>query len=347
MNTYCVNQFNICIMKSINLLTFKNSYTQDEVNKGGIYLIKCNANDCVYVGQARWFIKRWLEHQGCLYKKKYGSSYLQNSYNKYGNDSFEFIIHEYLPEELQVLAYKYKATDIEYLPVAKWLNEKETYYIEKFRNELGERKVFNYTTGGDHPIPNKECRKRHSVAMKKVWKDESYRKTMNESAFQNKEWLKLQSEIHKAQWKDPNYRKRNCENRRKTMSTEEYRKRRSEISTNMWTDELRKKHSNTLKISMNKPHIRERLKKVNKEKMKDPNLRNHLSNKAKEQWERPGFREYFSQQKRKKYLEKVQECDKHLALLYEDEPDVKKWSLRRKKDLINAIAEELRKHPIS
>ena len=283
-------------MKSINLLTFKHSYTQNDVNKGGIYLIRCNTNGCIYVGQARCFIKRWLEHQGCLYKKKYGSSHLQNSYNKYGGDSFEFIIYEYLPKDLQILAYKYKATDIEYLPVAKWLNEKEIFYIEKLRNKLGERNVFNSTTGGDHPIPNKECRKRHSVTMKKVWEDELFRKQMNESAFHNKEWLKNQKKIHKEKWKDPDYRKRNCETRRKTMSTKEYSNKRSTISKKIWeNEELRKRHSIIQKES---------------------------------------------------YKQRVHECDNQLALLYEDEHDVKNWSLKKKKELINEIAEELKKHPI-
>ena len=284
-------------MISISLIKFKHSYTQNEVNKGGIYLIKCIANNKVYVGQAKWFIKRWLEHQGCLFKKSYGKSHLQNAYNKYGIDNFEFIIHEYLPNDLQQIASKYKATDIEYVPVVDWLNEKETYYIEKFRNELGERNVFNSTTGGDHPKPNTECKKVHSIAMKKVWKNESFREQMNESAFQNEELLKNQSETHKEKWKDPNYRKRNCETRRKTFSTTEYKEKRSAISKRIWEDEeKRKRHSEIEKES---------------------------------------------------YRRRVEECDKQLALLYEDEPDVKKWSLRKKKDLIKSIAEELKMHPIN
>ena len=273
------------LMRSISLIKFICKYTQEDANKGGIYLIKCHENNALYVGQAKIFVKRWLEHQGCLYKNSYKSTHLQNSYNKYGIEKFEFLIKEYLPDDLQKIAYRYKATDDEYLPVAKWLNEKEKYYIAKYRKELGERKVFNYTTGGDHPQPNKELREKHSVASKNMWQFEEYIKKQRKY-FDDEQWKEKQSIKRKEMWKNPDYRKRNCETRRKTMSTTKYRKEQSARSKKIWENkEYHDKRIAEIRRYMKNESTRKKLSENNRSK--EPEIRKRISNTVKELWKNP------------------------------------------------------------
>lgn len=61
---------------------------------GGIYAIKNTINGKVYIGSAKNFKKRWKRHRSQLKNNKHHSIKLQRSYNKYGKDSFEFIILE-------------------------------------------------------------------------------------------------------------------------------------------------------------------------------------------------------------------------------------------------------------
>ena len=58
---------------------------------GGIYFIKCEANGFTYVGSAKDFEKRFSSHLGDLKGGNHRNPHLQNSYNKYGEDSFKFI----------------------------------------------------------------------------------------------------------------------------------------------------------------------------------------------------------------------------------------------------------------
>ena len=60
----------------------------------GIYKITNTTNGKVYVGSAVNFDTRWKEHVRELRKGKHHSSALQNAWNKYGEDNFEFSIIE-------------------------------------------------------------------------------------------------------------------------------------------------------------------------------------------------------------------------------------------------------------
>lgn len=58
----------------------------------GIYQIKNLINKKCYIGSAINFQKRWWQHEWDLKNNKHHSQYLQNAYNKYGKDAFEFEI---------------------------------------------------------------------------------------------------------------------------------------------------------------------------------------------------------------------------------------------------------------
>ena len=72
-----------------------------DINASGIYKITNSINGKSYIGSAKNFKKRWLKHRQDLSKKKYHSGKLQNSWNKYGSNIFNFEILIYcVPKDL-------------------------------------------------------------------------------------------------------------------------------------------------------------------------------------------------------------------------------------------------------
>ncbi len=64
----------------------------------GIYQILNVINNKRYIGSAINIDRRWYEHRSD-FKKGKNSSHLQNSYNKYGKENFEFSVIEYVEDE--------------------------------------------------------------------------------------------------------------------------------------------------------------------------------------------------------------------------------------------------------
>jgi len=62
------------------------------MENSGIYKITNLVNNKIYIGSAINFRKRKNLHLWQLRKNKHGNKYLQNAFNKYGEDSFEFIL---------------------------------------------------------------------------------------------------------------------------------------------------------------------------------------------------------------------------------------------------------------
>ncbi len=63
--------------------------------KRGVYKIVNISTGKYYVGSTiMTFLKRWYHHQSLLRSGKHKNTYLQNSYNKYGDNDFEFQIIE-------------------------------------------------------------------------------------------------------------------------------------------------------------------------------------------------------------------------------------------------------------
>lgn len=57
----------------------------------GIYKIECSTTGVVYVGSTSVsFKKRWRKHRQRLRHNYHENSYLQNAWNKYGEDNFVF-----------------------------------------------------------------------------------------------------------------------------------------------------------------------------------------------------------------------------------------------------------------
>jgi group I intron endonuclease len=60
------------------------------MDTGYIYTITNTVNGKKYVGQAVDYKNRWRSHRSNLKKGTHGNKYLQNSYNKYGAEAFEY-----------------------------------------------------------------------------------------------------------------------------------------------------------------------------------------------------------------------------------------------------------------
>jgi group I intron endonuclease len=80
----------------------------DDLGKTGIYAIVNKVNGKFYVGSAArvkqyksksGFYIRWKEHLKTLRFSKHHSRYLQNAWNKYGEENFEFRILHFCPPE--------------------------------------------------------------------------------------------------------------------------------------------------------------------------------------------------------------------------------------------------------
>lgn len=83
------------------------------INNPGVYIIRCVKNNKLYVGSSVNIKNRISRHFNDLLKQKHSSPQLQNSYNKYGNESFvveiveEFEKNEITLKELHRFEQKY------------------------------------------------------------------------------------------------------------------------------------------------------------------------------------------------------------------------------------------------
>ena len=104
----------------------------------GIYKIENILDHKVYIGQSVNIYTRWYAHKNKLKNGTSPNKYLQNAYNKYGEENFVFsIICECLKEEL---------------------DEKERYYISLYK-ATDKRYGYNFEAGGNdkfHGTPLKE-----------------------------------------------------------------------------------------------------------------------------------------------------------------------------------------------
>lgn len=136
-----------------------------ETIRSGIYCIENKNDGKKYIGQARDIIDRWYKHRYELTHNIHFNNYLQNSWNKHGEDGFCFYVLEYCePNEL---------------------NEKEIYYIDLYdttNRSLG----YNLKSGGQiYSIYTDEAKQKMSKSVKASY-DEALRKKRSEMAL--KQW---------------------------------------------------------------------------------------------------------------------------------------------------------------
>lgn len=64
----------------------------DGRGKSGVYAIINQERGYIYVGSSIQLTKRWIRHQTLLRNNKHHSRHLQNAWNKYGAERFQFVI---------------------------------------------------------------------------------------------------------------------------------------------------------------------------------------------------------------------------------------------------------------
>jgi len=104
--------------------------------KSGIYKITNIVNNHAYVGSATNVKRRWIEHKSKLSLNKHGNSHLQNAYNKYGSENFEFSILEDVVDNDKLL-------------------EREQFYIDTLNPEYNIRKIAENNFGLKHSQESK------------------------------------------------------------------------------------------------------------------------------------------------------------------------------------------------
>ena len=109
----------------------------------GIYMIKCKINNKVYIGQSKNIKKRFSYHRSALNRNNHDNDLLQNDWNKYGQDYFEFnIIVECEEHKLNELEREYineyKSCDFSYnMTFGKDENGAEI-YTEETKKKMSE-----------------------------------------------------------------------------------------------------------------------------------------------------------------------------------------------------------------
>ena len=93
----------------------------------GVYKIENKINKKVYIGQSIDINTRWYDHKRELNRNRHCNKHLQNSWNKYGENNFDFII-------------------IEECTIEK-IDEREIYWISHY-NATNDIYGYNITAGG-------------------------------------------------------------------------------------------------------------------------------------------------------------------------------------------------------
>ena len=121
-------------------------------NLTGIYSIKNLINNKVYIGQSTQLEKRLSWHRQALNRNDHHNKHLQNSWNKYGSESFVFnIVCECSENELDGLEKYYidlyHSTDIRF-----GYNEESGGCINKHHSERTKKKISEKTAGENNPM---------------------------------------------------------------------------------------------------------------------------------------------------------------------------------------------------
>lgn len=136
----------------------------------GIYCIENLLNHKKYVGQAISIYDRWSKHKSSLKNNKHENGHLQNAWNKYGEENFNFYVLEECSAEL--------------------LDEREIFYINSL-NLLDDSYGYNDKEGGQSGKVSEEANERRKQSLRKYYE-------VNPEA-------KKQSSINALkQWSDPN-----------------------------------------------------------------------------------------------------------------------------------------------
>lgn len=166
--------------------------------KTGIYMIRNKVNNKAYIGQAVDIDRRWSEHIIELNNnQKYCNPHLQNAWNKYGPDNFEFTIICLCEEdelddfEIDMIAhyhtfYKDGGYNLTFggdgIRGYRWTDKQRARMSEAAKESMNRPEVKKkHSVAMKEYFKDPENKKKHSGAMKEYYKDPENRKKMIES----------------------------------------------------------------------------------------------------------------------------------------------------------------------
>ena len=261
----------------------------------GIYMIQNKVNGKIYIGQSVDINSRWGSHKGELRYNSHYNKHLQKSWNKYGEDNFEFtIICECNENQLNTMEEYYIFELMTYDPDFGYNKSyggggcRATEETRKKISDSSKGKIISEETrkklieSHKGKTLSEEQRRKISEALKGRIISEETRKKISEAnkiVLNRPEVRKKISEANKGE-NHPNYGKHLSEEQRRKISealkgenaywygkthSEETRKKLSEANKGKThSEETRKKMSESQKIAQNRPEVKKKLSEAHK-----------------------------------------------------------------------------------
>lgn len=128
----------------------------------GIYIIRNKINNKFYIGSTTEnFRRRALHHRCCLRGDYHTNQHLQNAWNKYGEENFEFLIKKIVDNLDKIIST-------------------EQALLDQY-NKIDWSNIYNINKKADKVEFTKEVLSKKSQAMKEKWKDPEFRKKQKEN----------------------------------------------------------------------------------------------------------------------------------------------------------------------
>lgn len=154
----------------------------------GVYKITNKLNERIYIGSSLNIERRWVRHRYELRRNFHGNQFLQNDWNKCGEDNFEFEILETLSKE-----------DIRIV---------EQQYLNKYYDNDSCYNLCPHVELDKAVLLNKQLKNKIKTSLRKKWENPEYKEkmriAMKTSPFREI-FRKFTSERMKKLWKNPDY----------------------------------------------------------------------------------------------------------------------------------------------
>lgn len=236
-----------------------------------IYAITHLASGRKYVGSSINPTGRWIEHRSDLKLGKHHCAYLQNAWNKYGKNTFEFSIIRVLEDNNSEYRAKAELEEIANancfnsrvasLGATNFVNNQATRQkikrgIDKRISEDENHRIWLANRGAELAAHARTPERRaiRSILTKKLWDDPEHRKSVSAALAKH--------------WEQPGVREAHSERVKLHRGTPEARKKNSESSLS---------RSSELSAIMTK---------TNKKRWADPEAKKRQSEKLKAAWQR-------------------------------------------------------------
>ena len=115
----------------------------------GVYKITNKINGKIYVGESLNIEKRWERHKKDLSSKTHCNYKLQNDYNKYGHEAFEFEVIVTLDKDISNIVGEFISIIFEDIYITKYNSIKDGYNIERTFTEVFLNKNRNIRYGNE------------------------------------------------------------------------------------------------------------------------------------------------------------------------------------------------------